>query len=47
MFEKVQQCYLVILMSAVTVFIRYIDRINISVAIISMSEEFGWGPQIQ
>lgn len=47
MFKKVPQRHLVILMSAIAVFICYIDRINISVAIIPMSEEFGWGPQIQ
>ena len=47
MFAKIQQRHLMILLSAFAVFICYIDRINMSVAIIPMAEEFGWGPQMQ
>ena len=32
----------VIFMSFLAVFICYIDRVNISVAIIPMQEQFGW-----
>ena len=31
-----------VLMSFLAVFICYIDRVNISVAIIPMQEQFGW-----
>ena len=47
MLGKIQQRHLMILLSAFAVFICYIDRINMSVAIIPMAEEFGWGPQMQ
>ena len=47
MFAKIQQRHLMVLLSAFAVFICYIDRINMSVAIIPMAEEFGWGPQMQ
>ncbi|MFT6693151.1 MAG: ACS family sodium-dependent inorganic phosphate cotransporter, partial [Neolewinella sp.] len=47
MLGKIQQRHLMILLSAFAVFICYIDRINMSVAIIPMAEDFGWGPQMQ
>jgi MFS family permease len=39
--------YTVVLMSALAVFVCYIDRVNISVAIIPMSEDLGWNMQTQ
>ena len=47
MFAKTQQRYRLVSLSMLAVFICYIDRINMSVAIIPMAEEFGWGPQMQ
>jgi len=41
MFAKSQQRHLMVLLSSFAVFICYIDRINMSVAIIPMAEEFG------
>ena len=38
---------MVVLLTFVSVFICYIDRVNISVAIIPMAEEFGWSLQTQ
>ncbi len=35
------------LLTFVSVFICYIDRVNISVAIIPMAKEFGWSMQTQ
>ncbi|MDT9599381.1 ACS family MFS transporter [Sphingosinicella rhizophila] len=37
-----QKRYIVVLMCALATFICYIDRVNISVAIIPMAEEYGW-----
>jgi ACS family sodium-dependent inorganic phosphate cotransporter len=37
----------VILLGFLSVFVCYIDRVNISVAIIPMAEEFGWSPRTQ
>ncbi len=39
---KWQQRYNLVAMCSVATFICYIDRVNISVAIIPMAEEFGW-----
>ncbi len=37
----------VVLLSFLSVFVCYMDRVNISVAIIPMAEELGWTPQTQ
>jgi ACS family sodium-dependent inorganic phosphate cotransporter len=37
-----QKRHIVVLMCFFATFICYIDRVNISVAIISMAEDFGW-----
>jgi ACS family sodium-dependent inorganic phosphate cotransporter len=37
-----QKRHIVVLMCAIATFICYIDRVNISVAIIPMAEEYGW-----
>jgi ACS family sodium-dependent inorganic phosphate cotransporter len=37
----------VVLFSFFAVFICYIDRVNMSVAIIPMAEDLGWGMQMQ
>ena len=37
----------VVLLSFLSVFICYIDRVNISVAIIPMAEDLGWSPRTQ
>jgi len=42
-----QSRYTVILMCFAATFVCYIDRVNISVAIIPMSEEFGWDVRTQ
>ena len=34
-------------MSALAVFVCYMDRVNLSVAIIPMTEELGWSPETQ
>ena len=47
MFAKSEQRHLMVLLSALAVFICYIAQINMSVAIIPLAEEFGWGPQMQ
>jgi ACS family sodium-dependent inorganic phosphate cotransporter len=39
--------YNVVLLSSLAVFVCYIDRVNISVAIIPMAEDLGWGMQTQ
>jgi len=38
----VPERYKLVAMSFLAVFICYIDRVNISVAIIPMQEQFGW-----
>jgi len=47
MLRKIPQRYSLVSMSMLAVFICYIDRVNMSVAIIPMAEEFGWGPAKQ
>jgi len=47
MLRSFQQRYWLVGMSALAVFICYIDRVNISVAIIPMAETHGWSPQTQ
>jgi ACS family sodium-dependent inorganic phosphate cotransporter len=39
--------YTVVLMSFMAVFVCYIDRVNISVAIIPMATDMGWSPEAQ
>ena len=39
--------YALVFLAFLSVFICYIDRVNISVAIIPMAEDFGWGLQTQ
>src|SRR4051812_31638499 len=39
--------YTLVLLSFAAVFICYIDRVNISVAIIPMAGQLGWNPQTQ
>src|SRR5688572_9998242 len=39
--------YTLVLLCSAATFICYIDRTNISVAIIPMAREFGWGPERQ
>jgi len=39
--------YNVVLLSTLAVFVCYIDRVNISVAIIPMAADLGWGMQTQ
>ena len=45
--RNLQQRHVLIAMCAIATFICYIDRINISVAIIPMAEEFGWDRSTQ
>ncbi len=47
MLRQLPQRYLLVCLSMLAVFICYIDRVNMSVAIIPMAEEFGWGPAKQ
>jgi ACS family sodium-dependent inorganic phosphate cotransporter len=47
MLRSFQQRYWLVGMSALAVFICYIDRVNISVAIIPMADTHGWSPQTQ
>ncbi len=47
MLSRIPQRYSMVSMSMLAVFICYIDRVNMSVAIIPMAEEFGWGPAKQ
>ena len=42
-----QKRYNIVLLCALATFICYIDRVNISVAIIPMAEEFGWDRETQ
>ncbi len=39
--------YVLIVLSFLSVFVCYIDRVNISIAIIPMAEDLGWGMQTQ
>ena len=45
--QGLQRRTVVVLLSFLSIFICYIDRVNISVAIIPMAEELGWSPQTQ
>lgn len=47
MLRQLQQRHLLVSLLMLSVFICYIDRVNMSVAIIPMAEEFGWGPAMQ
>ncbi|MGB0449621.1 MAG: ACS family MFS transporter [Porticoccaceae bacterium] len=47
MLRQIPQRYSLVSLSMLAVFICYIDRVNMSVAIIPMAEEFGWGPAMQ
>jgi MFS family permease len=47
MLRQIPQRYLLVCLSMLAVFICYIDRVNMSVAIIPMAEEFDWGPAKQ
>jgi MFS family permease len=47
MLRQIPQRYSLVSLSMLAVFICYIDRVNMSVAIIPMAEEFGWGPTKQ
>ena len=42
-----QRRYTLIALCFLAVFICYIDRVNISVAIIPMAKEYGWNPEQQ
>lgn len=42
-----QQRHKLVMLSMVAVFICYIDRIAMSVTIIPMAEQYGWGPETQ
>ena len=46
-FSEWRQRYSVVALSFFAVFVCYIDRVNISVAIIPMAEEFGWDAVMQ
>ncbi len=47
LFEQWRQRYSLVLLCFCAVFVCYIDRVNISVAIIPMAEQFGWDKGIQ
>ena len=47
MLRQIPRRYSLVSLSMLAVFICYIDRVNMSVAIIPMAEEFGWGPAKQ
>ncbi|MEM7079399.1 MAG: MFS transporter, partial [Pseudomonadota bacterium] len=47
LFDQWRQRYSLVLMCFAAVFVCYIDRVNISVAIIPMAEEYGWGKDVQ
>jgi ACS family sodium-dependent inorganic phosphate cotransporter len=47
MLRQIPQRYSLVSLSMLAVFICYIDRVNMSVAIIPMAEEFRWGPTKQ
>lgn len=47
MLRQLQQRHLLVSLLMLSVFICYIDWVNMSVAIIPMAEEFGWGPAMQ
>lgn len=45
--ERWPRRYTVVLLSFLAVFVCYIDRVNISVAIIPMAADMGWSPELQ
>lgn len=47
LFDQWRQRYTTTVLCFFAVFVCYIDRVNISIAIIPMAEEFGWGADIQ
>lgn len=47
LFEQWRERYSLALLCFFAVFVCYIDRVNISVAIIPMAAEFGWGADMQ
>ncbi len=46
-FEQWRQRYSLVVLCFCAVFVCYIDRVNISVAIIPMADEFGWDAAVQ
>ncbi len=47
MLSKLPQRHLLVLLAFLSVFVCYIDRVNISVAIIPMAEDLGWSMETQ
>ncbi|NKB99186.1 MAG: MFS transporter [Pseudomonadales bacterium] len=47
LFDQWRQRYSTVGLCFFAVFVCYIDRVNISIAIIPMAEEYGWGPGMQ
>lgn len=47
LFDQWRQRYSLVCLCFFAVFVCYIDRVNISVAIIPMAEQYGWGPGTQ
>ncbi len=47
LFAALPRRFVVVGLTACAVFVCYIDRVNISVAIIPMATEFGWDPETQ
>ncbi len=47
LFDQWRQRYSLVFLCFCAVFVCYIDRVNISVAIIPMAEEFGWNEAVQ
>ena len=45
--DQWRQRYALTCMCFFAVFVCYIDRVNISIAIIPMAQEYGWGPEMQ
>ena len=45
--KRLPRRYMLVGLSCVAILICYLDRINISVAIIPMSEDLGWAPDKQ
>ena len=47
MLNRIPRRAVVVLLAFLSVFVCYIDRVNISVAIIPMAEDLGWSPRTQ
>ena len=47
MLNRIPRRTVVVLLAFLSVFVCYIDRVNISVAIIPMAEDLGWSPRTQ